>query len=70
MGLARGITNYTCLICFVLTSDAQGDPLGHGRWDIVGGDAEVGAHLVSLNLFHDQRRATVPGHCNKNIEKK
>ena len=49
-------------ICFSLTVYVEHDPLGHGRRDVVGRDAEVGAHLVALQLLHLEAVAAVAGH--------
>ena len=36
----------------MLTVDVEDDPLGDGGRHVVGGDAEVGAHLATLDLSH------------------
>ena len=52
----------------VLTIDIEQDSLGYGRRDVVGGDAEVGAHLVTLHFPHAQRRAPEHSHCRAKRE--
>ena len=43
-----------------LTVDVEDDPLGDGGRDVVGGDAEVGAHLAPLDLPHLEDLAAKP----------
>ena len=44
----------------VLTVHVEDDPLGDGGRDVVGGDAEVGAHLAPLDLPHLEDLAAKP----------
>jgi len=48
-----------------LTVDAEHDPLGDGGGNVVGCDAEIGAHLMTLHLADEQPIALEFGHCKR-----
>lgn len=62
---------YSCAALFprgtpgvALTVDLHHHALAHGRRDVVGGDAQVGPHVVSRHLVQHQLRPVERLHCN------